>query len=102
MSLAVEAQSPGTTDAAVVKGSGRFGAGAVSALRAALELRPDAGTLIVDVSEVDAVDERGVGALLGAAHRLAEEGRSLVIRGASSAVRLRLRAVGLHRCAILL
>ena len=101
MSVMVEKEPSATTLDAVVVAQGSFGAGATAALRAVIDGMPDAGTLVVDLAEVDALDERGIGALLGAGHRLYEEGRSMVVRGASAAVATRLRAVGLHRWAAL-
>jgi anti-anti-sigma regulatory factor len=85
----------------VLVGRGAFGAGAVTAMQAALESMPDARALIVDLAEVDSVDERGIGALLGGAHRLYAEGRMMVVRGANEPTRVRLRSVGLHRWAAL-
>jgi anti-anti-sigma factor len=87
------------TPRTVVVGRGEFGSGAVTALRAALDAMPDTAELVVDLSEVTFIDQRGVGALLGAAHRLAENGRSLVVRDAPPSIRTVLRSVGLHRWA---
>ena len=86
-------------EAVVLVAKDEFGSAAAAALRTALHAAPEAAALVVDVTGVEFVDGRGVNALLGAAHRLREEGRSLVVRGASTSVRSALRAVGLHRWA---
>ncbi len=86
-----------TGETAVVVGKGEFGSETVTALRAALNA--DSPSLIVDMSQVTFIDQRGIGALLGAAHRLAEQGRALVIVDAPPPIQLVLRSVGLHRWA---
>jgi anti-anti-sigma factor len=85
----------------VVIGRGEFGGGAAAALRAAIDSMSPASELTVDLSEVTFLDQRGIGALLGAAHRLAEGGSTMTITGVTPDVRTVLRSVGLHRLAAL-
>jgi anti-anti-sigma regulatory factor len=92
-----QAQGGGTD--VVLVGCGSFGAGALSAMKAALESMPEARALVVDLAEVDFLGERGLSALLGTAYRLYAEGRMMVIRGANEPTRVLLRSVGLHRWA---
>ena len=95
----VEKKSPLTTEHTVVIGQRGFGARTTDALRAAINGLPDRRAVVVDLANLDALDERGIGVLLAAAHRLYEDGRALIVQGANAAVRAHLRAVGLHRWA---
>jgi anti-anti-sigma regulatory factor len=62
---------------------------------------PDSSTVIVDIAAVDSVDDHAVRALLGAALRLAEEQRLMMVNGARPEIRATLRAAGLHKWAAL-
>jgi anti-anti-sigma factor len=66
-----------------------------------LEAMPDTSTVVVDVSAVESIDSHGLRALVGAAHRLAEEERLMAVHGAPPAVRAVLRSAGLHHWAAL-
>ena len=100
-SVMVEKEPAEVLDGALVAAQGAFGAGADAAMNATLEGLPDVSTLVVDLSRVSSIDGRGIASLLAMAHRLGEEGRTLVVRGAAPALERRLRAVGLHRWAAL-
>src|SRR3954468_6971611 len=85
----------------MIVGRGEFGGGAATALRATIDAMSPASELVVDLRDVTFIDQRGVSALLGAAHRLAESGGTMTIAGASTDVRAALRSVGLHQWAAL-
>ena len=98
MSILIEQEHGGAAEGVVVV-AGAFDEDSVQALRAAMAAHPSGRGVIVDLSELDEVDQRAIGALLAAAHRLAEDGRSLEIRAAKPSVRKTLRSVGLHQWA---
>ena len=58
-----------------------------------------AGSVIVDLSDVEVIGSAGLGAILGAIHRDSEQDRFTIIAGARPSVAYALRTAGANRLA---
>jgi len=86
---------------AVVTLSGSLDRSSASSAREMLREARSDGRLVVDLSEVDSIDDAGVGVLLGIAHAHREHCGALVLTGARPMVRAALEAVGAQRVLII-
>lgn len=79
MALSITYGTEGTST--LVKVSGEVDVSNASELRDAIDAKlPEAaGELVVDLAGVPYIDSTGIGVLVGAAHRAAEAGASLVV-----------------------
>jgi anti-anti-sigma factor len=84
----------------VVRPSGNLDLATCSDVEAMLKLAEESHALVVvaDLTEVPSIDETGSRVLTRAQHRLSEDGRSLIVRNPSDAVRWVLEPTGLTHC----
>lgn len=83
----------------VIRLRGAVQSGSLTEARSQLAEIPPAAALVLDLTDVTALDASGVGCLIGAIRRARESGGEVVIEGARPAVAQLLDSVGIDRIA---